>query len=281
MNQNEFEQCLCFIEKNLKEKLTLDEIALQSGYSRFHFCRDFKKFSGVSTMKYVTMRKLISAAEEIKNGRKIIDVALDYQFTSHSCFTMIFKREIGFHPSLLKFNEKLGGKYMEMKELKKEECIHILMDNCDHDKLYVCLQAAEKLYAGEIRYSQEEYITHPLNTAVILVNMEANEDIILAGLFCDCYEKGREYLNLKNKIPQDVWKIVEGLNTDDWEHMSDEVLMVRTAARLHNMQTLSYMPIEKQKEKAEETLFLLSFIRKRVENFSVIEQLSYLSVQYL
>ncbi len=53
-------------------------------------------------MVYVKERRLIKTSEEITNGKKIINVALDYGYQSHSGFTKAFNNKFGFSPSLLK-----------------------------------------------------------------------------------------------------------------------------------------------------------------------------------
>ena len=76
--RKEIEKCIKFIEDHIKEDLTVKEIANQSGYSLYHFCRVFNLCKGVSVMEYIRGRRLSLAALELFNGRKIIDIAFDY-----------------------------------------------------------------------------------------------------------------------------------------------------------------------------------------------------------
>lgn len=50
-------------------------------------------------MEYVRRRKLSLAAIELFNGRKIIDIALDYGFETQSGFTKAFRKEFGYSPT--------------------------------------------------------------------------------------------------------------------------------------------------------------------------------------
>ena len=95
-------QILTYIEEHLEDKITTKELADFAGYSEYHFIRLFKKYTNMTVTEYVIKRKLIKASEEIIERNKIIDVAFKYGWQSHSGFTRAFKKEFGFHPSLLR-----------------------------------------------------------------------------------------------------------------------------------------------------------------------------------
>lgn len=54
---------------------------------------------GISIMDYVQERRLILASKEIFNGRKIIDVSIDFCYETHSGFSKAFKKKFGFTPT--------------------------------------------------------------------------------------------------------------------------------------------------------------------------------------
>lgn len=95
-------QILKYIDEHLKENISLKQISDIAGYSEFHFSRMFKKSTGSTLQAYIIKRRLIKSSEDIVNGKRIIDVALEYGWESHSGFTKSFKKEFGFSPSLLK-----------------------------------------------------------------------------------------------------------------------------------------------------------------------------------
>ena len=97
--RKEIEKCIEFIENNIKEDIAIEEVANQSGYSVFHFCRVFSLCNGVSVMEYIRGRRLSLAASELFNGRKIIDIALDYGFETQSGFTKAFRKAYGYSPT--------------------------------------------------------------------------------------------------------------------------------------------------------------------------------------
>ena len=71
-------ESLVYIEKNLKQKISIEEIADYVGYSKFYFSRMFKQEMNISIMEYVKERKVICALESILQGNKILDVAIEY-----------------------------------------------------------------------------------------------------------------------------------------------------------------------------------------------------------
>lgn len=100
MNYREnIEKCINFIEDHIKETISIEEIASQSGYSLYHFCRVFNLCKGVSVMEYIRGRRLSLAAIELFNGRKIMDIALDYGFETSSGFTKAFRKTFGYSPT--------------------------------------------------------------------------------------------------------------------------------------------------------------------------------------
>lgn len=97
--RKDIEKCIEFIEDHIKENITIEEVASQSGYSLYHFCRVFSICKGVSVMEYIRGRRLSLAARELFTGRKIIDIALDYGFETPSGFTKAFRKAFGYSPT--------------------------------------------------------------------------------------------------------------------------------------------------------------------------------------
>ena len=81
-----------YIESNLENDITLEKLCGFARYSEFYFVRIFKKKIGMTPMEYVIKRRLIKASEDIINGEKIIDVAIKYNWQSHSGFSKCFKK---------------------------------------------------------------------------------------------------------------------------------------------------------------------------------------------
>ena len=89
-----------YIEDHLQDNLSTDQLAEIAGFSKFHFTRLFKEFTGVSTHEYLT-KKRIEAAENLlsKPEYSITEVAMQSGFNSLSTFTRVFKAEKGMTPT--------------------------------------------------------------------------------------------------------------------------------------------------------------------------------------
>lgn len=80
--------------------LTLETLARQLGYSEFHLARKFREVSGLSFRDYLRRRRLALAAIEVRDSeRSLLDIALDYGFSSHEAFTRAFRKLYGVTPS--------------------------------------------------------------------------------------------------------------------------------------------------------------------------------------
>lgn len=285
MKAEEWRACFQYIEEHLKEEeLSLERIASAAGYSRWHFGRMFREQTGMTVMKYVLRRRLLCAAEEIRAGKRILDAALDYGFPSHSCFSNTYRREMGYHPSLLKLKKEFkGGIAMERsdREELKGRLLAMYENPGDRELIESLCRLSGEIYRGKKRYSGEEYATHPLHVALLLAEAEAELWTVLAGLFCDWDKKGEGLRERMEELPPQVRSILSELPETPVKELSDEALLVKTAERLHNMQTIEYMDAGVWKKKAEETLRLLAAVNDRIQKSHMAEELRGLAVTYL
>lgn len=83
--------CISFIENNLKGKVTVEDVLNETYYSYPHFYRIFMDIVGESVTGYIRKRKLSCAAHDlIVEKKSIVDVALDYGFSSQQTFNRAF-----------------------------------------------------------------------------------------------------------------------------------------------------------------------------------------------
>lgn len=88
-----------YIEKNICEPISLKDMAKAAGYSPWHTTRIFKELLGKSPFDYLRALRLSKAALILRDGHhRVIDVALDYVFSSHEGFSRAFAREFGVSP---------------------------------------------------------------------------------------------------------------------------------------------------------------------------------------
>jgi AraC family transcriptional regulator len=108
---------LRYIDANIKEKMSIEKLAARAGFSPYHFCRVFQWGVGYSVMEYVRNRRLFYAASELAGGKKVIDIAVDYGFETHSGFSKAFRRYFGCSPE--KYREHASFDVPKLPILKK------------------------------------------------------------------------------------------------------------------------------------------------------------------
>lgn len=92
---------LCdYINNNCTESLSVDDAANMVGFSKFHFSRLFKKFTGTTFYSYVNERRIAHATLLLLDSEKsITEVAIGSGFNSISSFIRIFKINRGCTPT--------------------------------------------------------------------------------------------------------------------------------------------------------------------------------------
>ncbi|MFP7493090.1 AraC family transcriptional regulator [Terribacillus saccharophilus] len=109
---------ISYIENNLHEPLTFEQVANQAGFSKFHFHRLFQASVGVSFTDYIRRRRLAGASAALLHTEMgILDIALVYQFESQEAFTRAFKKHYCLPPG--KYRRMMRGA-LHQKEEKME-----------------------------------------------------------------------------------------------------------------------------------------------------------------
>lgn len=95
------------IESRDDDRLMLGVIAKENGYSEFHMARKFKEIAGIPFRDYLRRRRLAFALIELRDTDKgILDIAMDYGFSSHEAFCRSFKALYGIPPSAYRAKPK-------------------------------------------------------------------------------------------------------------------------------------------------------------------------------
>ncbi|MBR0277031.1 MAG: helix-turn-helix transcriptional regulator [Clostridia bacterium] len=88
-----------YIIKNACREITIDEICFEMHMSKYHFCRQFRKTTGTTVMKYILKTRLIMAKNMILNENlSITEISNRCGFSSISYFSRVFKEENGISP---------------------------------------------------------------------------------------------------------------------------------------------------------------------------------------
>lgn len=125
-----------YIEANLTEEITIEDIAGEAMVSPFYFQKGFAMLCGFTVGDYLKKRRLAQAGRELMaTDTKVIDLALKYGYDSPDSFTKAFTRFHGLTPSAVRKGEgtvksfaplkiKLileGGSTMDYKIVQKEQ----------------------------------------------------------------------------------------------------------------------------------------------------------------
>lgn len=102
-------KALDYIENNLASDIDYYAAAKIMNCSEWEFRRIFSFLAQIPLSEYIRRRRLTMAAVDIKNGKKIIDVAMRYGYESQTAFSRAFSRFHGIAPSLAR-DEKVALK---------------------------------------------------------------------------------------------------------------------------------------------------------------------------
>ena len=167
--------------------------------------------------------------------------------------------------------------------------------NKAYDYAYDC-------HKDQKRSSGEPYFVHVLNVAYELAKLKVDPSTICAGLLHDIIEDcGVSKETFIDEFGEDIYNMVEAVTkisnlkfTDEKEYQAANhrkifvamakdvrVVLVKLVDRLHNMRTLKYLPPEKQKRIAKETLEVYAPIAHRLCIGEIKNELEDLSFFYL
>lgn len=88
-----------WIMNNLDQRLSIDDIAAKSGYSKWYLQKLFARYHNETLARYIRKKKLACCVSELKyTGLPIINLAVKYHFESQQSFTRSFKQVMGCTP---------------------------------------------------------------------------------------------------------------------------------------------------------------------------------------
>lgn len=172
----------------------------------------------------------------------------------------------------------------------------------DVDKIKSAYAFARAAHKEQKRESGEPYIIHPLNVASILFDLGMDTDTLTAAILHDVVEDTPvTYEQIEKEYGRDVAALVDGvtkigkipLSTREEQQaenirkmlfaMSEDirVVIIKLADRLHNMRTIKFMPEQKRRDKALETMEVYAPIAHRLGIRALKEELEDISLSYL
>lgn len=157
-------------------------------------------------------------------------------------------------------------------------------------------------HKNQFRKSGEPYYIHPIESAIILADLKLDKISIISALLHDVVEDTDTSLEeIRNLFGETVANIVNGVtkigkyNFESKEEEEAEnfrkmlvsmandirVILVKLADRLHNARTFEFLPEEKQRKKAKETLEIYSPLAARLGLWKIKSELEDISFKYL
>ncbi len=153
--------------------------------------------------------------------------------------------------------------------------LHSYMPQENTDLVRLAYAVANKAHDGQLRQSGDDYITHPVAVATLLLDLEMDAPTIAAALLHDVVEDTPVDLeDIEQLFGGDIVRLVDGVTKlSELEDKTKEelqagtfrkmfiamaddprVVLIKLADRLHNMRTLDATAPEKQQRIARETL---------------------------
>lgn len=186
-----------------------------------------------------------------------------------------------------------------------EEIIKIKGDEITSEEIELIkksYQFASLKYAGKKRLTGEDYITHPLAVAKIISELHVDTITICAAILhetMNASDTSKE--ELAETFGSEIANIVDSVSKINRLELVDDsessalylrkvlvgiaedvrVLFIKLADRLHNLRTAYVLPIEKQKQKANETMSVLVPIAHRLGINALKSELENLSLKLL
>ena len=191
------------------------------------------------------------------------------------------------------------------RDLEKlmEKILEHQPEGVDFDLVARAYFFAEKAHKDQERKSGESFFMHPVAVASILAELSADSQMIAASLLHDVLEDNPNISaeNIGSEFGDDVKLLVEGvtklgrMNFSSYEERKAEnarkmisaitkdirVIIIKLADRLHNLRTIKYLPEEKQKRIAQDTLDFYAPLVHRLGIFQMKNEMEDLAFKTL
>ena len=194
-------------------------------------------------------------------------------------------------------NRRIAREYKKLLKISYQD-----LNGKDIELIRDALDVAIDAHKDQYRKSGEPYIFHPISVAKIAAEKIGLDSIgIASALLHDVVEDSKYSIkDIESRFGETIAKIVSGLTkisklkkdkilsiqAENFRKMlltlNDDVrvILIKIADRLHNMQTMNFMPSEKQTKISSETLYIYAPIAHRIGLYEIKSELEDLSLKY-
>jgi GTP diphosphokinase / guanosine-3',5'-bis(diphosphate) 3'-diphosphatase len=166
-----------------------------------------------------------------------------------------------------------------------EEKVLAYNPDADTAQLRRAYAFAEAAHSGQMRNSGEPFISHPLEVCGILADLHLDMPSLVAGLLHDTVEDSDATVEqVRDAFGDEVADLVDGVTKlgkirfDSRDEAQSQnlrkmliamakdirVILIKLADRLHNMRTIEFLPPDRQRDKAVETMEIYSPLAHRL-----------------
>ena len=177
-----------------------------------------------------------------------------------------------------------------------------LPERLDRELLARAYRFSEKAHIGQKRLSGDKYVSHCVEVAKILVDLQLDSTTVASGLIHDVVEDTAVTVDdIEAEFGKEIAEIVDGLtkighlplNSSQDRQVENyrklllsiakdaRVILIKLADRLHNMRTLEFLPVDRQKRIATETRDLYAPLAHRFGMARVKWELEDLAFKHL
>ena len=149
-----------------------------------------------------------------------------------------------------------------------------LREGLDQELLLRAYKYSERAHAGQTRFSGEPFVSHCVEVARILADLQLDSVTVASGLIHDVVEDTAiTVADVEQEFGKEIAQIVDGLtkignlplNSTQERQVENyrklllsiakdvRVILIKLADRLHNMRTLDWLPPDKRRRIAQET----------------------------
>ncbi len=175
-------------------------------------------------------------------------------------------------------------------------------DRLDHEMLVRAYKFSDAAHAGQVRHSGEPYVSHCVEVARILADLQLDTTTVTSGLLHDIVEDTDITIeDVEREFGSEIAQIVDGLTkianlplssreerqVENYRKLllsiakDARVILIKLADRLHNMRTLDWLAPEKRRRIAQETRDLYAPLAHRFGMAKVRWELEDLAFKHL